>query len=294
MTAGLSGEAPAVKAGGGTAAPVRDADQHRVARPQPAPEALIAGARAPVMAVSDEPDVVRRLLAEKPSFHRNGAADWGNPPEALAFLSTSVRPGNVTLEVGAGMSTVVFAAAGARHTVISPDPDEHRLIREYCDRAGIDHSQVRFIEGLSEDVLPAILGRDRILDLAFIDGEHSYPAPVTDWFYVTRALKAGGTLVMECVHIPSVGQTFRHMQVEPNWRLDQILDNRGAAFTMLASPSADNERIRRSFNRAHPDVSFAGRRLRLRLRAGRQAARTRMARRYPALRRIYRHVKGRT
>jgi predicted O-methyltransferase YrrM len=246
------------------------------------------------MTVTYVADVVRQLLADRPSFHRNGEADWGPPPEVLAFLSRQVRPGSVTLEVGAGMSTVVFAAAGARHTVVSPDPEEHRLIREYCDRAGIDHTQVRFIEGHSEDVLPATLGRQRTLDLALIDGAHSYPAPVTDWFYVTRALKAGGTLVMECVHVPSVGQAFRHMQLEPNWRLEQILDNRDAAFTMIASPSEGNDWMHQPFNRAYPDFGFGDLPWRARLQARWQAmsVRSRVARRFPPLRRLYRHLKG--
>jgi predicted O-methyltransferase YrrM len=213
------------------------------------------------------PDVVVRLLADRPTFHFNGATRRGALPGALAFLAASVRDGDVTLEVGAGMSTVVFAAAGARHTAISPDPDEHRLIREYCDRAGIDHSRVRFIEGRSEDVLPAVFGQDRTLDLAFIDGAHSYPAPVTDWFYVTRSLKAGATLVMDCIYVPAVGQMFRHMQLEPNWRLDEILDDRTAAFTMLAPPSQRDDWKRQPFNRAYPDFSFADPRRRLLLRA---------------------------
>jgi predicted O-methyltransferase YrrM len=247
------------------------------------------------MTITDGPHVVRRLLADKPVFHPKGAALRGSLPGALAFLATSVRDGDVTLEVGAGMSTVVFAAAGARRTVISPDPEEHRLIREYCDRSRIDHSRVRFIGGRSEDVLPAILGRDRTLDLAFIDGAHSYPAPVTDWFYVTRSLKAGGTLVMDCVYIPSVGQTFRHMQLEQNWRLDEILDDRTAVFTMLAPPSPRDDWKSQPFNRAYPDFSFARLHLRPLLRARWRArhARSTLTRRYPGLTRMYRRMQDR-
>jgi predicted O-methyltransferase YrrM len=209
------------------------------------------------MTATDPAAALQRLLAENPAFHLSGATCRGALPGALAFLAGSVRRGDTTLEVGTGLSTVVFAAAGARHTAVSPDPAEHRLIREYCDRAGIDHSGIRFVEGHSEDVLPAILGRDRTLDLAYIDGEHSYPAPVTDWYYVTRSLKAGGMLVMDCVYVPSVGQAFRHMQLEPNWRLDKILDDRTAAFTMLAPPVQLEDWRNQPFNRTYPDFSFA-------------------------------------
>ena len=232
-------------------------------------------------------DVVHRLMAEQPAFHRNGAACRGALPGARAFLAASVRDRDVTLEVGAGLSTVVFAAAGSRHTVISPDAAEHRLIRAYCDRAGIDHSGVRFIAGGSEDVLPGIFGHDRTLDLAWIDGAHSYPSPVTDWFYVTRALNTGATLVMDCIYVPSVGQAVRHMQLEPNWRLDTILDDRTAAFTMLAPPGQRDDWKRQPFNRAYPDFAFAGlmRRPWLRARWRARGVHNDLSRRFPGLRR---------
>jgi precorrin-6B methylase 2 len=243
------------------------------------------------MTITDGLDVLQRLLAEKPSFHMSGEAHWDALPGALDYLRRSVRPGDVTLEVGAGVSTVVFAAAGARHTVISPDPDEHRLIRDYCERTGIDHTNVRFFVGRSEDVLPTILSHDRVLDLAFIDGSHSYPVPVTDWFYVTRSLKPGGKLLMDDIAIPAAGQVFRHMRLEPGWRVDEILDNRAAALTMLTAPSDEDEWTQQPFNRKYPDFSFASmpRRLRLRAEWQRREFRRAVGRRFPALRRIYRH-----
>jgi precorrin-6B methylase 2 len=241
------------------------------------------------MMITDGPDVLQRLLADKPSFHLGGQAHWDALPGALDYLRRSLRPGNVTLEVGAGVSTVVFAAAGAQHTAMSPDPDEHRLIQEYCDSAGIDHSNVRFLVGRSEDILPATLGHDRVLDLAFIDGSHSYPMPVTDWFYVTRALKPGGRLLMDDIAIPAAGQVFRHMCMEPTWRLDEVLDNRAAALTMLVAPSEEDDWTEQPFNRKYPDYSFVALPRRLRLRAewrGRELRRA-VGQRYPALRRMY-------
>jgi predicted O-methyltransferase YrrM len=149
-------------------------------------------------------------------------------------LSESLRDDEFTLEVGVGASTVLFAAAGAWHTAISPDPDEHRLVREYCERSGVDHSRVTSIVGSSKEVLPTVLSRQRGLDLGFIDGDHCYPAPVIDWFYIARSLKPGGQLLLDGIVIPSAAEVFRHMEQADNWRLDKILDNRAAVFTMLA------------------------------------------------------------
>src|ERR1700760_1621919 len=104
--------------------------------------------------------IVERLLADRPSFHAGGSAHWASLPETLHAIRNSVRPGDVTIETGVGASTVVFAAAGASHTAISPDPDEHRLVRAYCQRIGVDDGQLTFIGGPSEDVLPSLLGRE--------------------------------------------------------------------------------------------------------------------------------------
>ena len=66
------------------------------------------------MTVTRELDVVQRLLTDKPSFHLSGTAYWDATPGTLDAVRRLVRPGDVKFEVGADVSTVVFAAAGAR------------------------------------------------------------------------------------------------------------------------------------------------------------------------------------
>lgn len=237
-------------------------------------------------------DVVHQLLTDKPSFHMSGDAQWDCTPGTLEGILRSVKNGASTIETGAGASTVVFAAAGAAHTAISPDPDEHQRIREYCERIGVDHSCVNFIVGLSDDVLPALLGRDRKLDAAFIDGAHSFPFPQVDWHYISRALKVGGRMLLDDIPIPAVAPVFRFMALEPNWRLDAIFDDRAAAFTLLAAPEPEDWTNQR-FNRGYPDYSFTAlpRRLRLRTAYRMRDARSSAGDRYPVLRRIYRRLK---
>jgi predicted O-methyltransferase YrrM len=240
-------------------------------------------------------DVVQRVLDDKPSFHRSGTARWDALPETLAAVSQSARPGNVTLEVGVGVSTVVFAAAGARHTAISPDPSEHELVREYCRKIGVDDSQLEFVGGLSDDVLPSLLSRERTLDVALVDGAHSFPIPVVDWYYVTRALKVGGKLLLDDIPVPVVAQVFRHMRLEPNWRLDGIFDDRAAAFTLLAEPAANDDWLHQPYNAGYPDYSFVSVPRRLQLRTGYRLRDMRRAvgQRYPGLRRMYQRQAGR-
>ena len=49
--------------------------------------------------------------------------------DALAWLEQNVQDGMATLETGAGASTLIFAACGAHHLAITPDPEEERRIR---------------------------------------------------------------------------------------------------------------------------------------------------------------------
>ena len=236
-------------------------------------------------------DVVQRLLHDQPSFHLGGTAHWYSLPQTLEAIRASVSPGDSTIETGVGASTVVFGAGGANHTSISPDPEEHQRVREYCQRIGVNDSGITFIDGLSDDVLPSLLGHDRCLDVALIDGAHSFPFPEVDWHYMTRALKVGGKLLMDDIPIPAVAPLFRHMTLEPNWCLNGILDDRAAAFTLLAPPEPEDW-SRQPFNRGYPDFRFAESRKRLHLETAYRAGQLReaAARRYPSLIRVYKRL----
>ena len=241
-----------------------------------------------------EPDIIERLHSDRPSFHMGGSARWDSLPGTLEAIRDSVRPGHKTIETGSGASTVVFAAAGASHTAISPDQLEHERIREYCRQIGVDDSQLSTVVGTSEDVLPSLLGHERTLDFAFIDGAHAFPFPAVDWCYITRALKIGGKLLMDDITIPSVTSVFRYMLAEPNWELDRLLDDRAAILTLTAEPPPGDWPSQRT-NDGYPDFGFAPlpKRLELESRYRLMEVARGAARRSPALRRVYQRVKNR-
>ena len=68
------------------------------------------------------------LRSAPPGLH-GGGEYWGLAWAALGWLESNVRPGWATLETGAGASTLVFAAAGASHEAVTPDPEEEARIR---------------------------------------------------------------------------------------------------------------------------------------------------------------------
>jgi precorrin-6B methylase 2 len=235
-------------------------------------------------------DIVDRVLSDRPSFHLGGTVRWDTLTDTLRLIEQSVHDGDQTMEIGCGVSTVVFAACGARHTVISPDPGEHERVREYCERSGVDVSQVVFLTGFSDDLLPAMC-RERTFDVIFIDGAHSFPYPEVDWHYSTKALNLGGLLVMDDVPVPAVAPLLRHMNVEPNWRFEGIFDERAAAFTLLAEP-APEEWSAQPFNDGYPDYSFASIADRAKLTARYRMASVRRgaAQRYPRLKTAWKRL----
>ncbi|NVP56829.1 class I SAM-dependent methyltransferase [Mycoplana rhizolycopersici] len=229
--------------------------------------------------------IVEKLLQDRPSFHMGGDARWDCTVGMLRYIRDKVKPTDRTLEVGCGVSTVVFASIGCDHTVLSPDPREHERVLAYCDANGIDRSRLKFAVGFSDDVLPDLC-KDRSLDVAFIDGAHHFPYPLVDWHYVTRALKVGGCLLLDDIPIPAVSVAYRFMRTDPAWRLEEVLDSRAAVFTLLTEPG-QQDWTEQAFCR-RMDYSFAPMPTRVALQVGDEVRRVRksVGRRYPSLRRL--------
>jgi len=188
--------------------------------------------------MSGAPDpraVVAALVAEQPAFHHDGEREqvWSARGETLAYLASVTRPDDRTIETGAGASTVVFAAAGAVHTAVSPMGREHERIRAWCREHDVPTERLEFVEGYSEEVLPGWYP-ERPLDVAFIDGKHSFPFPIVDWHYVCNSVRVGGLLVLDDVRAAAVEVLCRFMLADPGWRLEAAPDGEAAAFRRVA------------------------------------------------------------
>src|SRR5262245_59643882 len=129
---------------------------------------------------------VQDLVTNTPALHMDEVGrpiSWGLAPDVLEFLDKHIGTPSVTLETGGGISTIVFALKGARHTCIVPDADEVARISDYCARHSISTHSVRFVIARSEVALPGLDVEE--LDLVLIDGRHAFPTPFIDWFYAT-------------------------------------------------------------------------------------------------------------
>ena len=177
--------------------------------------------------------LVHRLRHNPPSVHGDGTEYWGLAWAALEWLERELRPGMATLETGSGSSTIVFAAAGTLHDVVTFDPREEARIRAACSQLGISTDTVTFHTGASHDVLAGLTRR--VLDLALIDGAHGFPYPVLDWWHIAPQLTPGGRILLDDAYLPAVTAIFDYARQSPAWQIDPPASFRTAVIRKLTN-----------------------------------------------------------
>lgn len=153
-------------------------------------------------------------------------------------LLARLRPEMHTLETGSGVSTLVFALGGGRHTAVSPDPEEHAALQTYARGVGIDMTGVRFVPEPSDRYLP-VCEVDG-LDVVLLDGKHAFPWPIVDWFHTADRLKVGGLMIVDDTQLRPVRvlSDFLSADVE-RWRFEGAPGGRTSIFRKLTHPVHD-------------------------------------------------------
>jgi hypothetical protein len=124
-------------------------------------------------------ELISNLFANRPLLHKDGTQDYGIDLRTVPLLRAAITPGCRTVETGSGISTLVFLILGAKHTSVTLDADEPKRIGTYCQAHGIPIGNYSPITGRSENVLPG-LTLDVPIDVALVDGSHSFPVPCID------------------------------------------------------------------------------------------------------------------
>jgi predicted O-methyltransferase YrrM len=180
--------------------------------------------------------LVDRIFAEPPRIHAMDTSDdpalgvWSTDHDCYVLLAGHIGPGKRTLETGSGVSTVLFAAAGARHTSVTPAHAEADRILAYCAEQGIETGSLEFEIGCSDEVLPRL--PDEQFDLILIDGNHGFPTPILDWYYAASRLRSGGLLVIDDIQLPAVAHLCAFIDRDPRWNTFSRSD-KWIAFTRI-------------------------------------------------------------
>jgi hypothetical protein len=172
-----------------------------------------------------EQEVIAKLFAQQPSFHGEvsaGSANYAITRDVCRWIGENVPENARTLETGCGYSTMSFLVRSGAHSVYSPFSGEHDLIKSWCSEQGIPTDHVTFVAQPSQQALP---NRQRApLDVVLIDGDHAFPAPFIDWYYLADDLVPGGMLLVDDTHL-TTGRILKDflMSERTRWRLEREL-----------------------------------------------------------------------
>jgi predicted O-methyltransferase YrrM len=175
------------------------------------------------------------ILESRPVTHpdeQGKQAPFQLDPALLRLIDERVDESSRTLETGAGLSTLLFAAKGCEHTCVVPFSSEIERIREWCADAGASIDRVTFHQRLSEDLLPTL--DPEPLDLVLIDGGHGFPTPFIDWYYAGRRLRIGGTLIVDDIHLWTGRVLAEFLGESEHWEALKLVPMRAAAFRRVA------------------------------------------------------------
>jgi hypothetical protein len=213
----------------------------------------------PEGSVFDRLALTRRILESPPLVHQDSPnkSVWSTEERCYEFMAGQVQPGWRTLEMGVGVSTVLFAAWGCEHVAIVPYAHEAKSIEAYCSEMGIDTSSLTFDLRPSEFALPDLVERrPTVMDLVFIDGGHSFPLPVIDWFYGAGLLRKGGIVIFDDIDLPAVGSLLdSYLDRDDRW---QPMDASGKwrAYRRLSEGSLAEHESQQGFYTGRRPVSW--------------------------------------
>ena len=193
--------------------------------------------------------MIEQLILDNPSFHQlpdGSPVNWSVCPDVLRYIGDIATEGMITLETGAGQTTVAFALSGTNHFCVTPDANQIRLIKEYSVTLGVDQN-ITFLRGGSDDVLSCWQGLPDRLDFIFIDGAHRFPYPILDWHFSHHRLAIGGLFGIDDTFVPSIKVLYDFLKIEDEWSLVQEI-GRAAFFRLLDKPEVGRDHHDQKFN----------------------------------------------
>jgi hypothetical protein len=145
-----------------------------------------------------------------------------------------------TAETGCGKSTILFSNISDAHVLFALDDrylgsDSSVLFYEGCPLTRLDRVQPVF--GPSQQTLPHYNGF-MTYDCVLIDGPHGYPFPELEYYYLYRYIREGGFLIIDDVHIPTVGRLADFIQEDDMFEMCKLIDTT-AIFTRTSAPLFD-------------------------------------------------------
>ena len=167
-------------------------------------------------------EFIESLIKSPPKLHY-----WENRWHEGGFHESHIRcmirhlapftPGFSLVETGAGQSTALFLALGAKRVVsVAPDKELFDRIRQLCAQGGVSAAALEAHVDFSERALPAFaFANEETFDAALIDGGHGWPTVFVDFCYMNMALRPGGLLMVDDVQLHAVQELLKLLLAQP-------------------------------------------------------------------------------
>jgi hypothetical protein len=107
----------------------------------------------------------------------------------------------------------------------------------------------------SDAILPSLDTGGRKLDFALIDGAHTFPEPIIDYYYVNEHLKVGGILAIDDLDISSIGLLHKFLITEPAYELVKVDGLKTGIYRKVGDTHDLNWR-KQKLNGRYPDLSY--------------------------------------
>ena len=146
---------------------------------------------------------------------------WVVREEATRTIEIGLGYGISALHVCEGL--LVNAGPTAHHTVIDP----YQATRfsdcglQLLEEAGVSGLVEHHAEE-SQLALPRLLGKVRVFDLAFVDGNHRFDGVFVDLFYLGRIVRPGSVVFLDDYQLPAVARAASFFVTNLGWTLEEV------------------------------------------------------------------------
>ena len=143
--------------------------------------------------------------------------------EALAEGRASTDYADYTDSTESGQSTIENRQSkipvGVKHHGVDPEQNTVHggAALASLKRAALD-SVFELLEGPSHVMLPRLLEQGIVLDLAFIDGWHTFDYTLLDFFYIDKMLRPGGVVLLHDQSWPSKQKVIRFIRTHRRYK----------------------------------------------------------------------------
>jgi Methyltransferase domain len=176
-------------------------------------------------------DLLNALADLHGDWHAAGCLEM--PNLAAMAKHASARRIRRSVETGAGKSTLLLSHLSDHHVVFAVN-DGNSLDRARQSEL-LRKETTEFVEGPTQLTLMNHQFTEPI-QLAFIDGPHGFPFPNMEYWKLYPHLEAGGLLIIDDIHIPTIRQMFEFLREDPMFTLLETV-GKTAFFERTSAPT---------------------------------------------------------